>query len=361
MRKALLAASALASVTLAPLTSARAEVFDTAAIIELIRNTVAGFTQTANYLKGQIAAQQQIADGSNTAMARFQRNVRSAQIRDEHIATPAACESLDNGQAITIGAGQSWIVATSLTAVANRRREAGPDTPAWHGEGQAAADRARLHRNRYCSELEAAEGVCQLTDRPNGDVRSASMTGGLSYGPRPENINAAIDFSIMALQPVPLRALRGDELRAAQSQDIKLWRDRYLANMSLAQDVHTRYIARRAETVTLTPAQRAQQQAQGLVVTERGSWLQAAELEVNRRMSGRAWNAAIWRMPPASVLREMASMQALGLHLQLESLRVQEDVANTSAALLAARVESDTGRPQDAFKRLTTLPTPQVR
>ncbi|MDN3564462.1 hypothetical protein QWZ14_08815, partial [Paeniroseomonas aquatica] len=162
-------------------------------------------------------------------------------------------------------------------------------------------------------------------------------------------------------QPVPLRALRGDELRAAQSQDIKLWRDRYLANMSLAQDVHTRYIARRSETVTLTPAQRAQQQTQGQVVTERGSWLQAADLEVNRRMSGRAWNAAIWRMPPASVLREIASMQALGLHLQMETLRIQEDVANTNAALLAVRVESDTGRAQDAFKRLNTLPTPQVR
>ncbi|MDN3568456.1 hypothetical protein QWZ14_29105, partial [Paeniroseomonas aquatica] len=209
MRKALLAATALASIVVVPAAPARAEVLDTAAIIALIKNTVAGFTQTANYLKGQIAAQQQTADASNTAMARFQRNVRSAQIRDEHIATPAACESLDNGQAITVGASQSWIVATSLTAVANRRREAGPNTPAWHGEGHAAADRARLHRNRYCSELEAAEGVCQITERPNGDVRSASMTGALSYGPQAENINAAIDFSIMALQPVPLRALRG--------------------------------------------------------------------------------------------------------------------------------------------------------
>ena len=186
MRKALLAATALASVTLAPLASARAEVFDTAAIVELIRNTVAGFTQTANYLKGQIAAQQQVADASNTAMARFQRNVRSAQIRDEHIATPAACESLDNGQAITVGAGQSWIVATSLTSVANRRREAGPETPAWHGEGHAAADRATAAPKPLLLGLEAAEGVCQLTDRPNGDIRSASMTGGLSYGPRPE-------------------------------------------------------------------------------------------------------------------------------------------------------------------------------
>ncbi|MFC7695065.1 hypothetical protein ACFQY5_41355 [Paeniroseomonas aquatica] len=48
--------------------------------------------------QGSIAAQQQTADASNTAMARFQRNVRSAQIRDEHIATPAACESLDSLQ-----------------------------------------------------------------------------------------------------------------------------------------------------------------------------------------------------------------------------------------------------------------------
>ena len=66
-------------------------------------------------------------------------------------------------------------------------------------------------------------------------------------------------------------------------------------------------------------------------------------------------------MPPASVLREIASMQALGLHLQMETLRVQEDVANTNAALLAAARGERHRTPAGRFQRLSTLPTPQVR
>ena len=41
-----------------------------------------GFTQTANYAKAQVSAQEQIADASNTTMARFGRDMRNAQIRD---------------------------------------------------------------------------------------------------------------------------------------------------------------------------------------------------------------------------------------------------------------------------------------
>ena len=120
----------------------QAEVFDTAAIVELIRNTAAGFTQTANHLKGQVAAGSRSLTPA-TRQARFQRNP-SAQIRDEHIATPAACESLDNGQAIAVGAGQSWIVATSLTSVANRRRGGWPGNPCLARRGSRGGEPTRL-------------------------------------------------------------------------------------------------------------------------------------------------------------------------------------------------------------------------
>ena len=49
-----------------------------------------GFTQNANYSKAQISAIQGIADASNTANARFSRDMRNAQIRDEQTASPDA-------------------------------------------------------------------------------------------------------------------------------------------------------------------------------------------------------------------------------------------------------------------------------
>src|SRR5208283_46120 len=47
-----------------------------------------GFTQLSNYAKGQIGAFEQLFDASNTSMARFHRDVRNAQMRDEHTPNP---------------------------------------------------------------------------------------------------------------------------------------------------------------------------------------------------------------------------------------------------------------------------------
>src|ERR1700679_1841885 len=67
-----------------------------------------GFTQEANYQKGQIGAQQQITDASNTAMARFQRDVRNSQIRDQQTPTVQHCTTLDSGQVVTAAALRGW-------------------------------------------------------------------------------------------------------------------------------------------------------------------------------------------------------------------------------------------------------------
>ena len=56
-----------------------------------------GFTQTANYQKASVGALEQIFDASNTANARFKRDVRNAQIRDEQTPSPTACTALDGG------------------------------------------------------------------------------------------------------------------------------------------------------------------------------------------------------------------------------------------------------------------------
>ena len=54
-----------------------------------------GFTQTANYQKASVGALEQILDASNSANARFKRDVRNAQIRDEQTPNPTACIALD--------------------------------------------------------------------------------------------------------------------------------------------------------------------------------------------------------------------------------------------------------------------------
>jgi hypothetical protein len=56
-----------------------------------------GFTQISNYQKAQVGALQQLFDASNTAMARFDRDIRNAQMRDEQTPSAAACAALDGG------------------------------------------------------------------------------------------------------------------------------------------------------------------------------------------------------------------------------------------------------------------------
>ena len=68
---------------------------------------VQGFTQNANYAKAQVDAQGQLVDGALTSHARFQRDMRNAQIRDEHTTSSLHCTAIDAGQTITASSGSS--------------------------------------------------------------------------------------------------------------------------------------------------------------------------------------------------------------------------------------------------------------
>ena len=57
------------------------------------------------------SAQQQITDASNMAMARFHRDMRNAQIRDEQTVSPNACTALDGGVSTQAAAVQAFDVA----------------------------------------------------------------------------------------------------------------------------------------------------------------------------------------------------------------------------------------------------------
>src|SRR5215218_2127696 len=104
MRRALLCGCAALAFAAAQPRPAAAQALDTdALLIVLIQRTIQAATQSANYVKGLMAGIQRTTDASNIANARFQRDVRNAQIRDEHIPTPAACEALDESMAAMVG------------------------------------------------------------------------------------------------------------------------------------------------------------------------------------------------------------------------------------------------------------------
>ena len=94
-----------------------------------------GFTQNANYSKAQIGAQEQIADASNTVMSQFQRQIRDREIVDEQTPTASACTALDGGVAATAASVQAYGVAATISALTDQRGQAGPNTPAFYGQG----------------------------------------------------------------------------------------------------------------------------------------------------------------------------------------------------------------------------------
>ena len=127
--------------------------------------------------------------------ATLAKDLRNAALRDQHTLNPQACVALNSGQAITVGAGQAWKVRQALGAVTDRRGEAGPGTPAYAGQGQAVAAITQLHQSRYCSQNEAAAGLC-ATDpaKENLDQRSNSLLGVPSYDGQ-DGVNAANDYA----------------------------------------------------------------------------------------------------------------------------------------------------------------------
>jgi hypothetical protein len=93
-----------------------------------------GFTQNANYQKAAVGASEQIADASNTANARFKRDMRNAQIRDEHTPSPSACTALDNGVSTQAASVQAFTVAATIAKLHDQRTEAGPNMPSYYGQ-----------------------------------------------------------------------------------------------------------------------------------------------------------------------------------------------------------------------------------
>jgi len=311
-------------------------------------------TQNANYSKASISAQEQIADATNTVMARNARDIRNVQIRDEHVLSPQACASLDGGQAIAVSAGQSWKVGDSISAVTDRRNQGLPGATSWAGQGQAMQASNQLHLSRYCSQNEQTAGLCNDWNRvkENGDQKARSLLGSPSYTDQ-DAVNTANDYARNLIEPVPPGALRGAQLTTLAGQDASTKRRGYNAQISLANGVLNDIIGSHTNSVILTTAQQQQAQAQGLTSTTNASWFEAQDLEVNRRINDIGWHAALQAMPPKSVLVEIATELAMGNYIAWQNYRMAQQSAAVAAAQLAATATA-------SLKAAPPLPTPQM-
>jgi hypothetical protein len=313
-----------------------------------------GFTQTANYQKASVGALEQVADASNTANARFARDVRNARIRDEQTPGPTACTALDGGVATQAAAVQAYNVAATIAHIHDLRGEAGPQMPSYYGAAQGVASINQEHINYYCDADDVAAGLCgAASSTPDADQHFSSLFGSGIYADQAA-VNTAKDYAINLIEPVAPAALRADQLASTAGQYAAMRRRSYNARMSLAQSVVDQAIGMQAPSVPLTPLQQQYLTDIGLPAQTNGSWLQVLQIEAERRVSDVNWAATLQAMPPASVEREIAIELALSNYLQFQIFRTSLEHTTIAATVLAHTVNHD-------FESTSRMPTPSMQ
>ncbi|MBO1360178.1 hypothetical protein J2D73_10245 [Acetobacter sacchari] len=311
-------------------------------------------TQEANYAKGQVAAQGRIADAQDTAMAGFMRRQQEAGIRDEHMMNPEFCAGLDTQQTTIAAAKAARTALGAIATVAEPRGEAAKGTPSYYGRAQGVDANTNFHLRRYCSQEDVDAGLCSAVSRlPNADQRASTMfmTDTLSADGA---VDAANDFSTTLIQPAAPAAIRGEQATSTMGREQMLQRRAYNARMSLARFVMAFITSLETPSVALNADQKAEMQAEGLQPLDKSSWLQAMSLEVNRRVSSVKWNASLQAMPPASVMREVATELAQANYLALQHYRLGLFQASMSATRVAQNEEA---RTQHASNK---MPSPTI-
>ena len=232
-----------------------------------------GFTQNANYSKAQVGALQQIADASNTANARFSRDMRNAQIRDEQTASPTHCAAIDGGVSTQSASVQAFGVAQTIAAIHDARGEAGVGMPSHFGQAQGIASMSAEHLGLYCNADDAAANLCStVSANPDADQKASNFLGSGAYADQ-NAVNTAKDVAVNLIQPVAPAALRGDQLASVGGQDAAVRRHSYNARMSLAQTFMDNTIGMQVPSIPLTASQTQYMQNMGLTVPRERQWI----------------------------------------------------------------------------------------
>lgn len=314
-----------------------------------------GFGQLSKLSVASITANQKIADANNIVQAQTLRDERNAQVRDQHAVNRQDCLNLQDGAATVVAARSGEQFAAALDGGKNRRTDARQGTPSWTGSGQAAQAANNHHFSKYCNDAEAEAGLCTAVAEAaiNADQHAISLLGPSVYADQ-NGINQANDYAQGLIEPVAPPAMRGDAIRSPQGQSLLPERRAYGAALSLAHYVVDDVQGWRAPTVTLSTAQRAEAAREGRTDTEKGSALEALELDINRKLGGTDWQGDLQAMPSdKSVLIQIALLDAQRNQIMLAQLKLQQAQAMMQAAQLSTME-------RDRLARVTpmTVPTP---
>ncbi|MBS0965826.1 hypothetical protein JK165_06925 [Acetobacter okinawensis] len=321
---------------------------------EVLNNTLGGidgdlgkgFGQLTNYLKGQVGAQQQIADANNMVQAELAKEVRHAEIQDLHAVNRQDCLNLEGGQAQIVAARQSSDVALALDVAKGARTRAEKGTPSWEGSGQASQANNNAHFSKYCDDAEADAGLCKL---PDATMKGADQAATSMFTPPVYHGQDAIDranaYGVTLIEPVAPAAQRGSAITSTAGQQQLPFRRSYNAALHLAHMIVDHVLSQRAETITLSAAQKAEAQREGLTVTDQGSSWEATELEINRKYSGTDWQADLQAMSSdKSVLIQIALLDAQRNWLLWNAYKLQEMTAVADAKRLAIEADAALSR-----------------
>lgn len=312
--------------------------------LDIMNTTLgSGFSQISNYLKAQVGAQEQIADANNMIQARLARDVRNAQLRDDHAVNRQDCLNLEGGQAAVVAVHNGTEVATALDVGQDQRTEARPGTPSWNGAAQGAQANNNHHFSLYCSDAEAQAGICT---QASGTLQNADQEADSLFGPPTytdtSDITAANDYVTTLIQPVAPAALRGTALTSIEGQSTLPKRRSYDAAISLALHIGHDIVGWHANTVTLSPAQQAEAVREGIKNTDVGSAFEATDLEINRKYSGTDWQADLQAMPSdKSVLVQIALLDAQRNWLLWQQFQLDQERALVEANRLAIEAGSN--------------------
>ena len=245
-----------------------------------------GFGQLTNYLKGQVGAQEQIADANNMVQAQIAKDVRHAEIQDLHAVNRQDCLNLEGGQAQVVAARQASDVAVALDIAKGARTRAEKGTPSWAGGGQGAQANNNAHFSKYCDDAEADAGLCTL---PDATMKGADQAATSMFTPPAYHGKDAMDranaYALTLIEPVAPAAQRGSAITSTVGQQELPFRRSYNAALHLAHMIADHVLSQRAETRTLTAAQNAEAQREGLAVTGQGSSWEATAPAINRKYS----------------------------------------------------------------------------
>lgn len=305
-----------------------------------------GFGQLTNYLKGQVGAQEQIADANNMVQAQIAKDVRHAEIQDLHAVNRQDCLNLEGGQAQVVAARQASDVAVALDIAKGARTRAEKGTPSWAGGGQGAQANNNAHFSKYCDDAEADAGLCTL---PDATMKGADQAATSMFTPPAYHGKDAMDranaYALTLIEPVAPAAQRGSAITSTVGQQELPFRRSYNAALHLAHMIADHVLSQRAETITLTAAQKAEAQREGLAVTDQGSSWEATELEINRKYSGTDWQADLQAMSSdKSVLIQIALLDAQRNWLLWNAYKLQEMTAVADAKRLAIAADEALSR-----------------